>query len=192
MRIGVRSLILICFLYWVGALVMVSGSIAADTLVHEPEGYRIDDYNKPVPKTLSGVKAVIDAEAAKKLLDTGTAVFIDVHPRAPKPLNLPATTIWREPQHRSIRGAVWLPNVGFGQLSGPVQTYFATELERLSGGDKSKPLVMFCLRDCWMSWNAAKRAMSLGYTSMYWFSEGTDAWEEAGYDLTVLAPPAHP
>ena len=161
-------------------------------MVAEPDGYRMDEYNKPVPKTLRGVKAVIDTEAAKKLLDSGTAVLVDVHPRAPKPANLPPSTIWREPQHRSIKGAVWLPNVGFGQLSPAVEAYFEAELARLSGGDKSKPIVMFCLRDCWMSWNSSKRAMTLGYTAIYWFSEGTDAWEEAGYPLTILAPPVHP
>jgi PQQ-dependent catabolism-associated CXXCW motif protein len=192
MQAGIRKRKLVCILFCVCAMVSGSGALSSDTFVAEPGGYRADDYNRPVPKTLNGVKAVIDAEAAKKLLESGSAVFIDVHPRAPKPANLPATTIWREPQHRSIKGAVWLPNVGFGQLSGPVQDYFEAELVRLSRGNKSQPLVMFCLRDCWMSWNASKRAMALGYTSVYWFSEGTDAWEESGYELTVLSPPTHP
>jgi PQQ-dependent catabolism-associated CXXCW motif protein len=43
--------------------------------------------------------------------------------------------------------------------------------------------VFFCLKDCWMSWNAAKRALSLGYRNVMWFSEGTDGWQELGYPL---------
>jgi PQQ-dependent catabolism-associated CXXCW motif protein len=175
------------------ALTLASAQLpAASADVSEPETYRLEDYNKPVPKTLTGVKAVVGADAVRALMATGSAVLIDVYPRAPKPANLPPLTIWREPPHRSIKGAVWLPNVGFGALSPAVQVYFETELTRLSGGDKAKPLILFCLRDCWMSWNAAKRALALGYGSVYWFSEGTDAWEEAGYDLTILEPPAHP
>jgi rhodanese-related sulfurtransferase len=34
-----------------------------------------------------------------------------------------------------------------------------------------------------MSWNAAKRALALGYTHVMWFSEGTDGWQELGYPL---------
>ena len=47
----------------------------------------------------------------------GSAIFIDVYPQAPKPPNLPAGTFWRDPAHRSIEGAHWLPNVGYGALS---------------------------------------------------------------------------
>lgn len=165
---------------------MVASTAQAEE-VAEPQAYRVDNYNAPVPKTLTGAKAV-SADEAKALMDTGSAVFIDVYPRAPKPANLPPATIWREPQHRSIAGAVWLANVGFGELSAPTQAYFDAHLARLTGGDTGKPLVFFCLRDCWMSWNAAKRAVAMGYAAVHWFSEGTDAWEESGYAITILTP----
>ena len=153
----------------------------------EPDGYRTEDYNKLVPQTLKGARGVVSADATKQLQDAG-AVLIDVHPRAPKPANLPVTTVWREPAHRSIPGAVWLPNVGYGALSDQTRAYFETNLARLTGGDFNKPIVFFCLRDCWMSWNSAKRAISTGYTAVYWFSEGTDSWEESGYPLAITEP----
>ncbi len=62
--------------------------------VEEPETYRTDDYRKPVPSTLKGAK-VLSAEEARALWTTGSAIFIDVYPHAPKPDNLPASTIWR-------------------------------------------------------------------------------------------------
>ena len=154
----------------------------------EPGAYRTDNYNAPVPKTLRGAKGVLAADAAKALMDSGGTVLIDVYPRPPKPTNLPASTVWREPPHRSIKGAVWLANTGFGGLSAQVQAYFEGELVRLTGGDKTKALVFFCLRDCWMSWNAAKRAIEMGYSTVYWFSEGTDAWEENGYLIEIIEP----
>ena len=171
------------------AIALISSAARAQAGdVEEPAAYRLEDYNKPVPKSLKGARAVLSADAAKKLQDAGTAVFIDVYPRAPKPANLPASTVWREPPHRSIKGAVWLANVGFGGLTDHVQAYFEGNLARLTAGDKAKPLVFFCLRDCWMSWNAGKRALGLGYTHVYWFSEGTDAWEESGYPIAVIEP----
>jgi len=160
---------------------------ADEYVVSEPEGYRMDDYRKPVPKTLTGAK-VIGADEAEALLKANTAVFMDVYPRAPKPPNLPQGTVWRDPTHMTIEGAHWLPNVGYGALSPEFETYFKTRLENLTGGDKGKPVVFFCLKDCWMSWNAGKRALSWGYKNVLWFSEGTDAWQQAGFDLVKATP----
>jgi PQQ-dependent catabolism-associated CXXCW motif protein len=161
--------------------------VVGEIVVAEPVGFRLDDYRKPVPQTLAGAKGVLTAEAAKALMDQG-AVFLDVYPRAPKPPNLPASTVWREPPHRSIAGARWIPNVGYGVLAAPTEAYFNAQLVRASGGDLGKPLVFFCLRDCWMSWNAAKRAIAKGYSAVFWFPEGSDAWEETGYPIAVIEP----
>lgn len=153
----------------------------------EPSAYRLDDYRKPVPATLKGA-VTIDAAAAEPLWTADRAVFIDVYPQAPKPANLPAGTYWRDPPHYSIEKAKWLPNVGYGALNPGVDRYFHTGLARLTGGDKARALVFFCVRDCWMSWNAAKRALEYGYTQVLWFSEGTDAWQEAGLPIEQVKP----
>ncbi|WP_295558469.1 PQQ-dependent catabolism-associated CXXCW motif protein [uncultured Hyphomicrobium sp.] len=170
------------------SLCLALGAIAAEEFdVSEPEGYRTDDYRKPVPKTLTGAR-VIDADEAETLLKAGSAIFIDVFPRAPKPPNLPAGTVWRDLTHMTIDGAHWLPNVGYGVLSAEFETYFTSRLKNLTGGDLAKPVVFFCLKDCWMSWNAGKRALSWGYKNVIWFSEGTDAWQQAGFDLVKATP----
>ncbi|MCU0954202.1 MAG: PQQ-dependent catabolism-associated CXXCW motif protein [Hyphomicrobium sp.] len=160
---------------------------AATGEVPEPEDYRTDGYRMPVPKTLKGA-VVIDADRAEGLLKEQGAVFIDVYPRAPKPANLPAGTVWRDPAHATIAGTNWMPNVGYGVLSPDFENYFRTRLEALTGNDKSKPIVFFCLKDCWMSWNAAKRAISWGYSSVMWFPEGTDGWQLIGNDLVPATP----
>lgn len=160
---------------------------AAEGEVPEPDGYRIDGYRTPVPKTLKGAR-VIGADEAEGLLKAGTAVFIDVFPRAPKPPNLPAGTVWRDPTHMTIDGAHWMPNVGYGVLSPEFEDYFRTRLAKLTSNDPAKPVVFFCLKDCWMSWNAGKRALEWGYTHVIWFSDGTDAWQQAGFDLVKVTP----
>jgi PQQ-dependent catabolism-associated CXXCW motif protein len=172
------------------ALAMLGARLARaaedEAVVPEPDGYRTDGYRMPVPKTLTGAR-VIGADEAETLLKQGT-LFVDVYPRAPKPPNLPAGTVWRDPTHMTIEGAHWMPNVGYGVLSPEFESYFRSRLETLTGGDKAKPVVFFCLKNCWMSWNAGKRAVSWGYTSVIWFSEGTDAWQQAGFDLVKAAP----
>jgi PQQ-dependent catabolism-associated CXXCW motif protein len=160
---------------------------AGEHEIAEPEGYKTDDYRSPVPRTLKGAQ-VIGADEAEALLREGKAVFLDVFPRAPKPPNLPAGTVWRDPTHMTIEGAHWLPNVGYGVLSPEFEDYFRTRLAALTGNDTGKPVVFFCLKDCWMSWNAGKRALSWGYTRVIWFAEGTDAWQQAGFDLVKATP----
>ena len=39
-----------------------------------------------------------------------------------------------------------------------------------------------------MSWNAAKRALTYGYSQVYWFPEGTDGWDAAGLPLEPSEP----
>lgn len=153
----------------------------------EPSDYRMDEYRKPVPATLKGA-TVLTSEKAGELWTKKEAIFIDVYPRAPKPPNLPAGTFWREPVHHTIENATWLANVGYGVIAPAVEEYFKTNLEKLTGGDKGKAIVFYCLRDCWMSWNAAKRAMTYGYSNVMWYPDGTDGWQEIGLPVVDMKP----
>ncbi len=53
-------------------------------------------------------------------------------------------------------------------------------------------MVFYCLAECWMSWNAAKRAIALGYRQVIWYPEGTDGWAAAGLPLSVTEPEPMP
>ena len=163
------------------------GAETNDPLVAEPHTYRTDNYRAAVPATLEGAR-VVDVGAAEDLWNNKTAVFIDVYPQPPKPENLPKGTIWRTPSHESIAGAHWLANVGYGVLSPEFERYFREGLERLTEGDQSRAIVFFCLRDCWMSWNAARRALSWGYPNVIWFPDGTDGWKELGLPVAQIKP----
>jgi PQQ-dependent catabolism-associated CXXCW motif protein len=168
-------------------VLLVAGvaAVRAEELPPEPSSYRMDEFRSPVPATITGGRA-LTGDAAADLWNDNAAVFIDVYPQAPKPENLPPGTFWRDPVHRSMEGAYWMPNVGYGALSDEIDAYFRTRLERLTKGDKAAPVVFFCLKDCWMSWNAAKRALEYGYTNVMWFRDGTDAWQELGYPLVAV------
>ncbi len=181
-----------------GAIVLGSLSAADPTIAEEtprsvsaappePQEYRTDTYRSPVPLTLKGATALSSA-AAMATWRLKRAAFIDVYPHPPKPEGLPPGTIWRESKHMTIEDAVWLPNVGYGALSAAYDAYFRRNLETITHGDKTKPLVFFCLRNCWMSWNAAKRALGYGYSNVGWYRDGSDGWQEVG-GLVVEAHP---
>lgn len=168
-------------------LLTLPAPIAAQT-VPEPTDYRQDDYRAPVPASLRG-GTVVDAETAHDLWLSGEVAFIDVLPRAPKPAGLPEGTIWRDKPRFSIPGAIWLPNVGYGGLAAVTDAYFRAGLGKATAGQTDAPVLFFCLADCWMSWNAAKRAIEdYGYTNVYWFPEGTDAWEFLDYPTEGVEP----
>jgi PQQ-dependent catabolism-associated CXXCW motif protein len=160
---------------------------AALAEVPEPDGYRRDAYRAPVPATLTGA-TVVSAETAHALWKTGRVAFIDVLPRPPKPEKLPEGTVWRDPPRQSIPGAVWLANVGYGDLAPVMEDYFRAGLDKATGGDPDQPVLFFCLKECWMSWNAARRALEGGWTRVFWFPEGTDGWTAAGYPTELLEP----
>src|SRR5262249_55187792 len=86
--------------------------------VPQPDGFRPHDYRAPVPATLAGVRVLVPAEA-ETIWRTGRSIFIDVLPRAPKPANLPAGTIWRDKPRLNIPGSIWLPDTGYGKLAEP-------------------------------------------------------------------------
>jgi PQQ-dependent catabolism-associated CXXCW motif protein len=163
---------------------------AAVAQVPEPEGFRGEPYRAPVPATLAGA-VVLDTPAAHALWEEG-AVFVDVLPRAPRPEGLPAGTIWRQAPRESVPGAVWLPNVGYAALAEVDDRYFREGLEAATAGDPERPVVFFCLDECWMSWNAAKRALGYGYTAVHWYPEGTDGWSFEDFPTEPVEPMESP
>jgi PQQ-dependent catabolism-associated CXXCW motif protein len=169
------------------ALALATCAADAADDVPQPPGYRTHDYRAPVPKSLDGARTVSTAQAAD-LWRQGAAVFVDVLPQAPRPRGLPAGTIWRDQPRFNVPGSVFLPDTGYGELAPAMAEYFADGLARATGGDRSRPLLFYCLADCWMSWNAAKRALALGYPNVIWYPDGTDAWQAAGLPLAQAKP----
>ena len=169
------------------ALLILTVPARAQENPPEPEGYRTDNYRAPVPATLAGVRVLATEEAAA-IWRAGEAVFIDVLPRPPKPPNLPEGTIWRDKPRPNIPGSIWLPDTGYGTLAAATEDYLREGLVRASGGDKAKPLVIYCQAECWMSWNAAKRALSYGYSNVAWYPDGTEGWQRANLPVEDSQP----
>ncbi len=169
------------------ALAIMAIAVHGEERVPEPSTYRTGGYRAPTPATLAGAR-VISTDEAEKFWRDQSAIFVDVLPRPPRPANLPAGTIWRDRPRLDIPGSLWLPDTGYGALAPITEAYLGGNLERATGGDHGRSLVVYCLRNCWMSWNAAKRILSMGYANVAWYPEGTDGWTDRLLPVTEAQP----
>jgi len=134
-------------------------------------------YSAPTPRTVplpgvatittQGLKALLDAEPAPVLIDVASG-----------------------DGHRTLPGAFWLPGAGRGyNFIDELQSSLAALLEKLTGGDRQRPVVFFCVNtQCWLSYNAALRGAAAGYARVYWYRGGIAAWRAAGLPLVQMSP----
>ena len=159
----------------------------ADSPLFSADGYRISLYRSPTPDQLPGA-AVVDTPALQTLLEqTPAPVLIDVYRRP----WLQGRFIEDQP-HANLPGSHWLANTGDGDLTPDWQDYFTRNLQKLTAGDPRQPLVFYCRSDCWLSWNAVKRAAAMGYKTLYWYRDGLDAWQAANLPVTPALPEPFP
>ena len=89
---------------------------------------------------------------------------------------------------RSIPGAIGLENVGYGgSTSDMVQDRLGRKMKSLTNGDLAAPVVA-------VGWNSerfdgrnvAVRLVALGYTNVFWYRGGREAWEVNGLPETPI------
>ena len=123
----------------------------------------------------------------QRLIATAHPLLIDVLPAPSPPPDLrPGLPRLPRPVF-GLPGSLWLPETGRGALSPGTETYLVTRLASATGGHKAVTMVFYCLSQCWMSWNAAKRALAYGYINVIWYPDGADGWQQAGLPVTPLA-----
>lgn len=131
--------------------------------------FRTEQYHAPTPREVPGAKTILTTELQAMMFSgTERPILIDV-----------LTT-----SHISLPDAIWWSRGGLAYSNGTaerlVQTRFEVKLKVLTENNKAKPVVFFCVSSqCWLSYNAALRAVKLGYTRVYWYRGGIDAWNES-------------
>ena len=166
------------------AVLLLSSPSRADPSVPIPDGYRQDDYRAPVPDSVPGAE-VLHLPEMQALAARGGAVLVDVLPAPRRPDAMRPGVPWLPQPHFTLPGALWWPEVGRGALPEGAEARFAARLHAATSGDPARLVVFFCLNDCWMSWNAARRAASLGVRAG-WFPEGVDGWQAAGLPVQAV------
>jgi PQQ-dependent catabolism-associated CXXCW motif protein len=141
--------------------------------VAAPERIRGAPYSAPTPVTIPGA-SVIATRSLQELIQRGPPpVLVDVAAGE---------------GHATLEGSVWIPGAGRGSnFIDPLQGQFSELLIKLTQGDKARPLVFFCVNSqCWLSYNAALRAVAAGFTRVFWYRGGIDAWRAAGHKLVRM------
>lgn len=150
-------------------------------------GYRVARYRAPLPEWAPGSTRIFAADL-KALIAEKNAILIDVMAAEGAGYDA-ATGVWRLTKvHDNIPGSTWLPDVGKGRIDQVLDDYFRSHLRRLTGGDMARAIVIYCQSDCWMSWNAVRRASSYGYMHIYWLPEGVDGWRDWDGPVTRAVP----
>lgn len=167
------------------ALCLLACAAASSGHVPEPRGYWLGPIHGPLPETLTG-GTVIHTAALAALLADRPVVLVDVASAPIRPPHMAAGALWLPLPHRDIPGSVWIPDAGQGVITPALDASFRRRLATLSGHDRGTSIVTYCHERCWMSWNAAKRAISYGYRNVYWYPDGIEAWTRAGHPVAVV------
>lgn len=150
-------------------------------------GYRIARYRAPLPAWAPGSTRIFAADL-KALIAEREAVLIDVMAAQGAGYDT-LTGDWRLTKtHDNIPGSTWLPDVGKGRIDPVLDRYFRKNLLRLTRGNTARAIVIYCQSDCWMSWNAVRRAASYGYMHIYWLADGVDGWRDWDGPVTRAVP----
>lgn len=181
-KLHLQDLLLAILALWATGL-----AIAASPDFDPVTGYRIAHYRAPVPHDVPG-GTVVEPEDIDRLVTDERAILLDVMPTE-GPGADPATGKWTLAKpHSSMPGSVWLADVGRGRIDARMEAYFRDNLERLTGGDRARPIVIYCQSDCWMAWNAVQRAAAWGFSRLYWYRDGVDGWRDLDRPLSPIEP----
>ena len=125
----------------------------------------------PTPTSIPGARVIKTLELKDLLDNIKNAVVVDV---------------LDSKERRTIPGAYWLHGAGDTKMFGAEKARLATALEKLTGGDKDRPLVFMCMNsECWLSYNSSLHALEFGYKNVTWYRGGTQAWLGAGLEVKV-------
>ena len=153
--------------------------------VREPDGFWSGPINSDVPATITGGK-IIHATELAQLLKQSKPLVIDVSNESKRPPGMAPDSPWLPLPQQVIPGSAWLPGAGEADIAPQADALFRKLLSQQTNGNLDHPVVIYCHERCWLSWNAAKRAIGYGYRQVHWFPEGVEGWRAAG-NTTVVA-----
>jgi len=144
--------------------------------VAPPTALRRAPYAAPTPVELPGGRVLRTLELKRLLEGPQPPLLVDVA---------------SGDSRITLAKALWLPGMGRGvSFLDDIQSELAARLARATGSDKAKPIVFFCVDSrCWLSYNASLRALALGYTRVYWYRGGIEAWRAARLPLGWVREP---
>ncbi len=142
--------------------------IAPDDILHE-------DMEGKTPTTAPGVTTV-STEQLTSMLENEKPLIIDT-----------MTNSW----YRSVPGAIGLDFNGntHGTFNDAIQKRLEPKMRELTGGNMDERIVTMSLNVAYFDgYNLALRLRHAGYTNVYWYRGGREAWEVAGKPEQEVRP----
>jgi rhodanese-related sulfurtransferase len=148
-----------------GAAAQLAAFETRDFGVPPTQALRQGEFHAPTPTAIPGAQLITTANLANAMNQGVQMLVIDV-----------------------LGGQYALPNAypagvmaQGGDFSDRVQQQTVQWLQQVTGGQKGVPIVIYCSDPmCWLSYNASLRAVNAGYTNVYWYRGGVQAWQMAG------------
>lgn len=133
----------------------------------DPASYR---GSGPTPVAVEGA-VTVSAKEAKCVLDTfpGAILVAD------------ATG-----ERGNLADAFDVASIGGRTVNPSFDEEIRYELNVISGGDRSMPILVYCHHtSCGLSYHAARHLVAAGYTAVLWMRDGVQGWTAAGYPVTA-------
>ena len=167
------------------SFIATTGAVAGPSTRDETQDWGVvptreakrEDLHSHTPTTIPGGRTILASDLYDAIRGDRPPVVIDVLGGDVE-------------RRRGLPGAIHMgDSIGKGRIGVDMRDLFRAALEKLTGGDKDKPLIFYCLSaQCWLSYNAALRAIAAGYTNVHWFRGGFEAWKELRYPLEPAKP----
>ncbi|MBI3514838.1 MAG: caspase family protein [Proteobacteria bacterium] len=128
-------------------------------------------YHAETPRSMDRAKTITTVELVALLKGASPPVLIDVLDANERHNTLPTSWWWRAAGIHGLEQEAALTELMQALLAGAVPK-------------RDTAIVFFCLSSrCWLSHNAALRAIGAGYTNVYWYRGGIEAWRAANLPL---------
>ena len=134
-----------------------------------PQATLQQNVGSPTPLTIPGGHVITTAEIQQAV--GSNILFFDV---------------WNSgAPHPTIPGAIPIPGAGDpGSFTDPLQQQLWQYLAQATHQQPQQPIVFFCTgSQCWESYNAALRAINMGFKMVLWYRGGLAAWQASGGQL---------
>jgi PQQ-dependent catabolism-associated CXXCW motif protein len=127
------------------------------------------NVGSPTPMTIPGGHVITTNEVRQAL--GSDIVFVDV---------------WDTSAHPTIPGAIPMPGAGnAGSFNDQTEQQLWQALSQVTQRQQQRPIIFFCTGSrCWESYNAALRAINMGFQMVLWYRGGLTAWQAAGLPMT--------
>ena len=139
-----------------------------DLGVAPSQGLHDGGFHGPTPNQIPGGQ-VITTKGLAPLLQQGAQAYVFDVLGGPESLPNAIPMVWAAQP---------------GGFDDATQQQMSQMLRQVTRGQADAPLVFYCLSaECWMSYNAALRAIKLGYRNVLWYRGGIEAWKMAGLPI---------